>query len=49
MLLNAILGQDVDTAQACYAEHGTDIVVMLFGSTGEVDGAARTECGRRLS
>jgi hypothetical protein len=23
-LLNAILGQDVDTAQACCAEHGTD-------------------------
>ena len=37
-LLNAILEQDVDAAQAYCAEHGTDIVVMLFGSTGEEDG-----------
>ena len=36
--MEVILKQDVDAAQARCAEHGTDIVVMLFGSTGEEDG-----------
>jgi hypothetical protein len=44
-LLNAILGQDVDAAQAGCAKHGTDIVVMLLAA-GAKRMAARTGCGR---
>jgi DNA-binding GntR family transcriptional regulator len=30
-ILDAILRRDVAAAQACYAEHGTDLVAALFG------------------
>jgi DNA-binding GntR family transcriptional regulator len=37
-ILEAILRRDAAAAQACYAEHGTDLVATLFGDNDDLNG-----------